>query len=251
MMELGQYLGTNAPRIASLLAQHLGLVLLTAAVAAGAGGVLGFLTSRCPLLEKPVAAAAHLIQTVPRLALIALTVPLLGMGTAPSLGIILVYAVLLVASRTAAGLRAISPDVQETARAMGLTPASILLRIQLPLALPAAMAGVRRAAVAAVGLVTLAAFAGAGGLGQLVAEGLGQGAAGPILAGAVPACLLALGVDGAFAWLEHLSTPLSLGEAPLLPASREELLRRRGRRRLAWYATAAGALLLVGCLLLV
>lgn len=189
MMELGQYLGTNAPRIASLLAQHLGLVLLTAAVAAGAGGVLGFLTSRCPLLEKPVAAAAHLIQTVPRLALIALTVPLLGMGTAPSLGIILVYAVLLVASRTAAGLRAISPDLQETARAMGLTPASILLRIQLPLALPAAMAGVRRAAVAAVGLVTLAAFAGAGGLGQLVVEGLGQGRPAPSWRGrSPPAC---------------------------------------------------------------
>jgi osmoprotectant transport system permease protein len=189
-----------------LTRQHLTLVLLAVALACVAGIPLGVLAAALPRLRQVVLGLTGVLQTVPSLALLALLIPLLGMiGTVPALVALVVYALLPIVRNTCTGLLQVPAGLQLAAQALGLRPFQRLLHIDLPLALPVILAGVKTAAVMSVGTATIAAFIGAGGFGERITIGLALNDNDMLLAGAIPAALLALLTQGAFELLERLA----------------------------------------------
>ena len=192
--------------LASLIGQHVLLVFVSTLVAAAIGVPLGVFASRRPRLASPLMAAASVVQTVPSLAMFGflLPVPLVGgVGARAALVVLILYAVLPIVRTTVAGLRGLDASVREAGIAMGMTSRELLRQVELPLALPSIVAGVRVAAVVGVGSATIAAAIGAGGLGEYIYRGLSMVDTTVILAGAVPAAALALLVDGSLWWLER------------------------------------------------
>jgi osmoprotectant transport system permease protein len=189
-----------------LTRQHLTLVLLAVALACVAGIPLGVLAASLPRLRQVVLGLTGVLQTVPSLALLALLIPLLGMiGTVPALVALVVYALLPIVRNTCTGLLQVPAGLKLAAQALGLRPFQRLLHIDLPLALPVILAGVKTAAVMSVGTATIAAFIGAGGFGERITIGLALNDNDMLLAGAIPAALLALLTQGAFELLERLA----------------------------------------------
>ena len=154
-------------------------------------------------------AVANIIQAIPSMALLGFMIPLLGIGTKPAIVMVILYSLLPIIKNTVAGLDSINEETLEAAKGIGLTRLQVLYKVQIPLAAPVIMAGVRISAVSSVGLMTLAAFIGAGGLGYLVYAGIRTTNTDQILAGAIPACLLALLIDYIFSILERMVTPKS------------------------------------------
>jgi osmoprotectant transport system permease protein len=210
------------------LSQH---VLLSAAALAfgiGIGLPLALLATRRARLRWPLVAVASLVQTIPGLALLALFYPLLlglsrltepflgfgipALGFLPSVLALTLYAVLPILRNAVAGLTSVDKDVIEAANAVGMTARQRLFRVEVPLAAPVIMAGIRTAAVITVGAATLAAFVGAGGLGEPIVTGLSLADTRMVLSGAIPAALLALAVDGGLAIVEHRISPAHLRE---------------------------------------
>ena len=197
-----------APDLPRLLAQHLALVLVSLALAVAVAVPLGIAAHRLPRLAGPVMALSGLLQTLPSLALLAFLIAAVGrIGFAPALLALLVYALLPIVRNTHAGLQAVPGGLVDAARALGLTSAQTLRHVELPLALPTVLAGVKTAAVTNVGTATVAAFVGAGGLGERIVAGLAVNDTTLMLAGALPAAALALIVQGLFdgleRWLPH------------------------------------------------
>jgi osmoprotectant transport system permease protein len=192
--------------LAALLGQHV-LLVATATLAAVALGVpLGIFAARRPRVAAPIVAFANIVQTVPSLAMFGflLPVPLVGgVGARAALVVLILYGLLPIVRTTIAGLRGIDPSIRDAGIAMGMTSGELLRQVELPLALPSIVAGVRVAAVVGVGSATIAAAIGAGGLGEYIYRGLSMVDTTVILAGAIPAALLALSVDGALLWLER------------------------------------------------
>jgi osmoprotectant transport system permease protein len=189
-----------------LTAQHLMLVFVSLAAAVLLGVPLGIWTARRPGVAPPVLAAVSVIQTVPALALLAFLIPVLGtIGTLPALVALFLYSLLPIVRNTHSGLHDIPPQLRESALALGLPAAARLRLIELPLAVRSILAGVKTSAVINVGTATIAAFIGAGGYGERIVTGLALNDNGMLLAGAVPAAVLALLVqalfDGADRWL--------------------------------------------------
>lgn len=151
-----------------------------------------------------------MIQTIPSIALLAFMVPFLGVGVVPALIALWLYALYPIARGTYTGVRDADPAAVEAAEASGMTPRQRLLKVRLPLAAPVIMAGVRTAAVITVGATTLAAFIGAGGLGEPIVTGLALADTRMVLFGAIPAAALALVVDGALAVVERRVRPANL-----------------------------------------
>ncbi len=148
-----------------------------------------------------------MLQTIPSIALLAFMIPLIGIGVVPALVALFLYSLYPILRNTYTGVRDASPDAVAAARALGMTPLQVLRLVRLPLAAPVIMAGVRTAAVINVGTATLAAFIGAGGLGDPIVAGLALSDTHMILSGAVPAALLALAVDGMLGVAERVVTP--------------------------------------------
>lgn len=192
------------------VAQHL-LLTLTATVAAIVIGVpLGIVAARRPRLGAALLAFANIAQTVPSLAMFGFLValPLIGgVGARSALLVLVLYALLPVMRNTVAGIQGIDRAARDAGVALGMTPRQLLLQVELPLAMPTMVAGVRVAAVVGVGAATIAAAIGAGGLGDYIFRGLSMTKPTLILAGAVPAALLALAVDTSLGWLERAMTP--------------------------------------------
>ena len=186
------YVAERKNEILNLLIQHIGLTLASVAVAILIGVPLGILISRKKKLSGPVIGVANVIQAVPSLALLGFLIPILGIGSTPAVFMVFLYSLLPIIKNTYIGLSSINPDMLEAAEGMGLTPAQKLKMVQLPLAMPIIMAGIRIAAVTAVGLMTIAAFIGAGGLGYMVFTGVQRVNNYMILAGAIPSGILAL-----------------------------------------------------------
>ncbi|NLB91027.1 MAG: ABC transporter permease subunit, partial [Clostridiales bacterium] len=157
-----------------------------------------------------VLAIANIMQAVPSIALLGFLIPILGIGIKPAIVMIVIYSLLPIIKNTATGLGNINQDLLGAAKGIGMTPFQILLKVKIPLALPVIMAGVRISAVASVGLVTLAAFIGADGLGYLVYAGIRTVNNYQILAGAIPACIMALLIDWYMGKVEVAVTPVSL-----------------------------------------
>lgn len=194
-----------AEDLGRLLMQHLAMVFASLALALVAGLPLGLLAFRSPRLGPWVMGAVGILQTVPSLALLAFLVALAGrIGFVPALGALSLYALLPIVRNTQAGLAGVPSGLRAAAVALGLRPRQVLRLVELPLALPTLMAGVKTAAVINVGTATVAAFVGAGGLGERIVAGLAVSDSALTLAGAVPAAVLALGVQGVFAGVERL-----------------------------------------------
>ncbi|HXZ50174.1 MAG TPA: glycine betaine ABC transporter substrate-binding protein [Usitatibacter sp.] len=194
-----------APDFGRLLAQHAALVFASLLAAVLVGIPLGILAARSRRLAQPVLAAAGLVQTVPALALLAFLIPVTGtIGVRPALLALFLYALLPIVRNTHAGLLGVAPGLRQAAVALGLTPRQTLAAIELPLALPTILAGVKIAAIINVGTATIAAFVGAGGFGERIAQGLALNDDVTLLAGALPAAALALAIHGAFEAAERL-----------------------------------------------
>jgi len=189
-----------APDLARLVGQHLLLVFGSLLLALVVGVPLGIAAWRSPRLAAPLLGAVGVLQTVPSLALLAVLIAALGrIGFVPALLALFVYALLPIVRNTHAGLEGVPDGLTLAARALGMTPAQSLRLVELPIAMPVLWAGAQTAAVINVGTATVAAFVGAGGLGERIVAGLAVNDTQAMLAGALPAALLALAVQGAFA----------------------------------------------------
>jgi len=187
--------------------RHLELTGASLLAAVLVGVPLGLLLERWRGGAEGVVRGVGLLQTVPSIALLAFMIPLLGIGVVPALVALFLYSLYPIVRNTYSGVRDADPPAVSAARALGMTPAQVLRHVRLPLAAPIVMAGVRTAAVINVGTATLAAFVGAGGLGEPIVSGLALADSRQVLAGAIPAALLALLVDVALGGAERLVTP--------------------------------------------
>lgn len=193
-----------APDFARLLAEHLGLVFGSLAAAMMAGVPLGILAARSRLVAQPVLLLCGMIQTIPSLALLAFLIPLTGaIGVWPALIALFLYALLPITRNTHAGLVQVPAGLVQAGTAVGLSRRQVLAHVKLPLALPTIMAGVKTSAVINVGTATIAAFIGAGGFGERIAQGLALNDHAVLLAGALPAAALALGIHALFELVER------------------------------------------------
>ena len=185
--------------------EHCVLVLVSVGVATAVGVPLGVWLTRRTAWQRPVLGVANVVQTIPSLALFGLLIPLplFGIGMRTALVALTLYALLPILRNTVAGIAAVDPALREAAVGMGMTDAQLLRRVELPLAASVIFAGIRVATVIGVGLATIAAPIGAGGLGTLVFSGVASLDDTRILGGAVPAALLALAADGALGAVER------------------------------------------------
>jgi osmoprotectant transport system permease protein len=209
-MNLLHYLMQNHEQVVELTLEHLWLVGVSTLLAVLVGVPLGIVSARWPVWNKPVLGTANLIQTIPSLALFGFLLPVPWLGDrADRLAILALtlYALLPVIRNTYTGIRGVDPAVVEAGRAMGLTEGQLLFQVQLPLAMSVIFSGVRVAVVVSVGLATIAAAIGAGGLGEFIFRGLAMVNNQLILAGAIPAAILALSADFGLGWLEKRLRP--------------------------------------------
>jgi len=203
---LASYFWERRQDILALTAQHLLLVAVSTFLAAAVGIPLGIWLTRRPKLARPILGLAGVVQTIPSLALFGFLLPLPligGIGARTAIVALLVYAMLPLLRNTYAGILSVDPAIVEAATGLGMTPRQRLWWVELPLALPVVLAGVRIATVVSIGLATIAAAIGAGGLGVLIYRGIAIVDNRQILAGAVPAALLALAADGLLGALER------------------------------------------------
>jgi osmoprotectant transport system permease protein len=202
MSGLWAFLIDHRAELAARLGEHVVLVLVSTLVASAIGIPFGIVAARRPALARPIVAAANLAQTIPSLALFGFLIPLPlvgGIGTRAALVALTLYAVLPILRSTITGIQGVPAAVVECAVAMGLTPRQVLRQVEWPLALPAIVSGLRVAVVIGVGTATIASAIGAGGLGDYIFRGLAMVDATVILAGALPAALLAIGADSVLA----------------------------------------------------
>jgi len=202
-MEFLNYLGNNSDRVIRLTIEHLQLVGIAILVAAAIGIPLGIAASRQPVLQRWSLALANVLQTVPSLALFGFLIPATGIGARTAVIALALYALLPILRNTCVGIAGVDRAVIEAARGMGMTSVQMLLHVELPLAMRVILAGVRVAAVTSVGVATIAAAVGAGGLGTFIFQGLTMVNNNVILAGAIPAALLAVLADAGFGWIER------------------------------------------------
>ena len=189
-----------------LTREHLLLVFASLAAGIVVAVPLGVVAARVEAAAQPILAVVGVIQTVPSLALLAFLIPLLGsIGTAPALSALFLYALLPIVRNTHAGMAGVGKGMRQAASALGLKPVDQLLLIELPLAAPSILAGIKTSAVIGVGTATIAAFIGAGGYGERIAQGLALNDNATLLAGAIPAAALALMIQGLFELVERFA----------------------------------------------
>jgi osmoprotectant transport system permease protein len=216
-MSVLEFWRLHASEAAGLLWQHVVLVVISTAAAIAGGVPLGVFAARQPRIGAPIVWLVNVAQTIPSLAMFGFLLPLPfvgGLGGRIAVTVLTLYALLPIIRTTVAGLRSVDPTLVEAAASLGMTPVQQLARIELPLALPSIVAGIRVATVIGVGTATIAAAVGAGGLGEYIFRGLAMVEPTVVLAGAIPAALLALTFDGALTLAERtLRSALSRGRA--------------------------------------
>jgi Periplasmic glycine betaine/choline-binding (lipo)protein of an ABC-type transport system (osmoprotectant binding protein) len=221
-----RYMWNSRSSLGSALLRHILLVLVAVLAGILIAVPLGLWLEQVPVAAEPVIRAVGVLQTIPSIALLAFMVPLIGVGVWPALVALWLYSLYPIVRTTYSGVRDADPHAVYAARALGMTPSQVLRYVRLPLAAPSILAGVRTAAVIAVGTATLAAFIGAGGLGEPIATGLALADTRLILSGALPAAALALVVDALLAVVEKATTP-----APLRHAKTERDRETSGKNR--------------------
>lgn len=205
-MTLIHFFLTHRMEIAESTGEHLWLVAISMLLAIAAGVPLGIAVTRKPWLSKPILGTANVAETIPSLALFGFLLPVPWLGARAdrlAIAALAVYALLPIIRNTVAGICGVDARVREAAIAMGMTGRQILFRVELPLSLPVLLAGIRIAAIWTIGIATIAAAVGAGGLGEFIFRGLAMVDNRVILAGAIPAALLALVADVGLGLLER------------------------------------------------
>jgi len=190
--------------------EHLVLVLTSVGIATAIAVPLGIALTRRVAWQRPVLAAANVVQTIPSLALFGFLIPLPlvgGIGARVAVVALVLYALLPILRNTLLGITGVDAGVRESAVAMGMTGRQILWQVELPLAAPAIVAGLRLATVATIGTATIAAAIGGGGLGVFIFRGISMVDTPTVLAGALPAAAMALAADGGLEWLERKISP--------------------------------------------
>ncbi|MFC1742585.1 glycine betaine ABC transporter substrate-binding protein [Candidatus Riflebacteria bacterium] len=190
--------------------EHIFLVLTALAASVLVGLPLGIIASKNPMLAQVVLIATGLLQTIPSLALLCFLIPIMGIGTPPALLALFLYGLLPIVRNTYLGVHSIDKALKESAKVLGLTPWQQLIQIELPLAAPAILGGIKTSAIISVGTATLAAFIGAGGYGTPIVTGLALNDSQIILQGAIPAALLAIAVHAMFEIMDRIFIPESL-----------------------------------------
>ena len=198
-MNLVQFYAQHSGEVLGLIGQHLYLVAISTSVAIAVGLPVGIALTRRPRWRGPVLGLANVVQTIPSLALFGFLIPLPligGIGARTAVVALVLYGLLPIVRNTYTGITGVDPAVREAGRGMGMTDRQLLLMVDLPLALGVILAGVRIATVVNVGTATIAAAIGAGGLGVYIFRGVAMVNDALILAGALPAALMALAADG-------------------------------------------------------
>ncbi len=200
------FLVKYAPEILQHTLEHLFLVGIAIGIAILVGIPLGILITRKTYLRQPILGIANIFQTIPSLALFGLLIPVPiigGIGAVPAIVALTVYSLLPIIRNTYTGITGVDPAIREAGRGMGMTDRQLLLQVEIPLAMGVILAGVRVATVIAIGIATIAAAIGAGGLGVFIFRGISVVNDQLILAGAVPAAVIALLADFAIGWMEN------------------------------------------------
>jgi len=205
-----QYILTHQQEFWELVRQHVELTGLSVILAIAAAIPLAIIATRISSLEKPILALANLGQAIPSLVILGISIPLLGIGFAPSLFALFLRAVLPILLNTYVGIKGVDYAMIEAAKGMGMKDRQILFQVEIPLTVPVILAGVRTATVQAVSLATLAAFIGGGGLGDLIQQGIMMVDSSLLLAGAVPTALMALMADYIIGLIQRFVTPRGL-----------------------------------------
>jgi osmoprotectant transport system permease protein len=203
------------PDFGRLTLEQLGLVFLSLAASIVIGVPLGMLAAKKPASEGLILGSIGVVQTIPSLALLAVLIPLTGrIGAVPAFIALALYALLPIVRNTHTALTQIAPGMRQAAQSLGMRPATILRKIELPLAAPTILAGIKTSAVINVGTATIAAFIGAGGYGERIVTGLALNDNAMLLAGAIPTAVLALLIEGAFRIGERWLVPAGLRQIP-------------------------------------
>ncbi|MEO1051569.1 MAG: ABC transporter permease/substrate-binding protein [Bacteroidota bacterium] len=209
------FIGENSAELLEQTLEHLWLTLIALMIATAIGLSLGILITRVRGLSSSVIGFVNAVQTIPSIALLGFMIPLLGIGEVPAIVALFLYALLPIVRNTFAGIEEVEPGIKEAARGMGLSNRQLLLKVELPLALPVIFAGIRTAFVINVGVATLCALIAAGGLGEFIFRGLTTNNTYMILAGAIPAALMALVFDFILGKIQQhilsLIKPLAVG----------------------------------------
>ncbi|MDS9470755.1 ABC transporter permease [Sporosarcina pasteurii] len=189
---------------------HIQLVFFSMIIATVLAVTLGIVATRVPWLKTLLLGGAGVLQTIPSLALLGFMIPIFGIGVKTAIAALFLYSLLPIMRNTYTGIKDVDAATVEAAKGVGMTSLQILFKVELPLAIPIIMAGIRTAAVINVGNATLAAFIGAGGLGDFIFLGITRGIDGLILLGAIPATLLAIMIESFFSAVERWTTPEGL-----------------------------------------
>jgi len=205
-----EFLRIHRVEITTLTLEHVWLVAASMGIAVLIGVPAGILLTRKPRLREPVIGGANIIETIPSLALFGFLLPAPWLGARAdriAITALALYALLPIIRNTYVGITGVDPGVREAARGMGLTSRQMLWQVELPLSMSVILAGVRTATVLCIGVATIAAAIGAGGLGEFIFRGLAMVNDSLILAGAIPAAILALAADLGLGWLEARLRP--------------------------------------------
>ena len=205
-----EFLKHHRLEITTLTVEHIWLVAASMGIAVLVGVPAGILLTRKPKLRQPVIGGANIIETIPSLALFGFLLPAPWLGARAdriAITALALYALLPIIRNTFVGITGVDPGVREAARGMGLTSRQMLWQVELPLSMSVILAGIRTATVLCIGIATIAAAIGAGGLGEFIFRGLAMVNDSLILAGAIPAAILALAADLALGWLEARLRP--------------------------------------------
>jgi len=199
------FMRQESGKLAEQTVQHIGLTFISLLIAVLVGLPLGIFISRRKQFSSAVLGVAGVLQTIPSIALLGFMIPVLGIGPKPAIAALLLYALLPIIRNTFTGITGVDPAVKEAALAMGMNKQQILLKVELPLAMPVIFAGIRTATVITVGVATLASYIAAGGLGEFIFGGISLNNTNMILAGAIPAALLAILFDFLLSRLQKLN----------------------------------------------
>lgn len=209
-MSILSYFINNLRLIFKLTLEHIEVAMMAVIISTIIGVAIGIVITRIKKLVTPVIGIAGVIYTIPSLALFGMLIPFIGIGVKPAVIALILYGQLVLIRNTYVGITQIDRAVIEAGKGMGMSSWQFLGMVELPLALPVIMAGIRTAAVMNIGTATIAAYIGAGGLGWLIFRGIASVYTEQIIAGAVPVILLAIGTDYFFILLERFLTPPGL-----------------------------------------
>lgn len=196
------YISRRSDLLLELMLEHLWLVILTLMIAIVISVTVGIVISYYEKFAQPVLGVCQVLMVIPSMAMLAFMVPLFGIGFTTGVVALVLYSLLPIVRNTYTGIRELDPAIVEAAKGMGMTERRILFKIKLPLARPVIMAGVRTAAVMMIGIAAIAAYVGAGGLGELIFSGISRGHQPMIIAGAIGVSIIAIVFDYLLYWGE-------------------------------------------------